>query len=73
METLINWIQILLAVLIVVAVLLQVRGTGAQLFGQAESSFRVRRGFERTIFRATIVLAIIFTIVAVTSVAISNA
>ena len=73
METLINWIQILLAVLIVVAVLLQVRGTGAQLFGQAESSFRVRRGFERTIFRATIVLAMIFTIVAVTSVAISNA
>ena len=73
MQALINWIQILLALLIVVAVLLQVRGTGAQLFGQAESSFRVRRGFERTIFRATIVLAVIFTIIAVTSVRVFDA
>lgn len=73
MQTIVSWIQILLAALIVIAVLLQVRGTGAQLFGQAESSFRVRRGFERTIFRATIVLAVVFTIIAVTSVAISNA
>ena len=72
MQTIISWIQILLAALIVIAVLLQVRGTGAQLFGQAESSFRVRRGFERTIFRATIVLAVVFTIIAVTSVAISE-
>ncbi len=73
MQALVNWVQILLAFLIVVAVLLQVRGTGAQLFGQAESSFRVRRGFERTLFRATIVLAVVFTVIAVTSVAISNA
>ena len=72
MQTIVSWIQILLAALIVIAVLLQVRGTGAQLFGQAESSFRVRRGFERTLFRATIVLAVVFTIIAVTSVAISD-
>lgn len=72
MQTVISWVQILLAALIAVAVLLQVRGTGAQLFGQAESSFRVRRGFEKTLFRGTIALAIVFTVIAVTSVAISN-
>ncbi len=68
MQTLIAWIEIFVAVLITAAVLLQVRGTGAQLFGNAESSFRVRRGFERTLFRGTIALAVIFTIVAITSV-----
>lgn len=68
MQAIVNWVEILLAVLIVIAVLLQVRGTAGQLFGQADSSFRVRRGFERTLFRATIVLAALFVVVAVTSV-----
>ena len=72
MQALVSYVEILLAVLISIAVLLQVRGTGAQLFGQADSSFRVRRGFERTLFRATIVLAAIFVIVAVTSVRLSG-
>ncbi len=72
MESLVNWIEIILAILIVGAVLLQVRGTGAQLFGAAESSFRVRRGFERTLFRGTVVLAMIFTVIAVIAVRLSN-
>jgi len=72
METLVNWIEIILAVMIIGVVLLQVRGTGAQLFGAAESSFRVRRGFERTLFRGTVVLAMIFTVVAVIAVRLSN-
>ncbi|GIS28880.1 MAG: hypothetical protein CM15mP129_10770 [Chloroflexota bacterium] len=37
------------------------------LFGQAESSFRVRRGFEKVLFRGTIFLSIIFVIIAVLS------
>ncbi|MCH7733995.1 MAG: preprotein translocase subunit SecG [Chloroflexi bacterium] len=72
METLVNWIEIILAVMIIGVVLLQVRGTGAQLFGAAESSFRVRRGFERTLFRGTVVLAMIFTVIAVIAVRLSN-
>lgn len=72
MEILVNWIEIILAVMIIVVVLLQVRGTGAQLFGAAESSFRVRRGFERTLFRGTVVLAMIFTVIAVIAVRLSN-
>lgn len=72
METFINLVEIFLAILIVAATLLQVRGTGAQLFGHAENSFRVRRGFERTLFRGTIVLAVIFVVVAVASVRVSQ-
>ena len=72
MATLINWIEIILAGMIIGVVLLQVRGTGAQLFGAAESSFRVRRGFERTLFRGTVVLAIIFTVIAVVAVRINE-
>ncbi len=68
MVTLINWITILLGLVMIAAVLLQVRGTGTQLFGQAQNSFRVRRGFERTLFRGTVLLAITFTVVAVAAV-----
>jgi preprotein translocase subunit SecG len=71
-ETLINWIEIILAAMIIGVVLLQVRGTGAQLFGAAESSFRVRRGFERTLFRGTVVLAMVFTVIAVIAVRIND-
>ena len=72
METLVNWIEIILAGLIIGIVLLQVKGTGAQLFGAAESSFRVRRGFERTLFRGTIVLAMVFSVIAVIAVRVSD-
>ncbi len=72
METLVNWIEIILAGLIIGVVLLQVKGTGAQLFGAAESSFRVRRGFERTLFRGTIVLAMVFAVIAVIAVRVSG-
>ncbi len=72
METLISWVVILIALLLGAATLLQVRGTGSQLFGSAESSFRVRRGFERTLFRGTIVLAIALAAVSVISVRING-
>ena len=72
METLVNWIEIILAGLIIGIVLLQVKGTGAQLFGAAESSFRVRRGFERTLFRGTVVLAMVFSVIAVIAVRVSE-
>lgn len=68
MTTALNWVVILLSIIMVAIILLQVRGTGATLFGAAESSFRVRRGFERLLFRSTIILAIIFAVMAVWSV-----
>ncbi|MBI4305059.1 MAG: preprotein translocase subunit SecG [Chloroflexi bacterium] len=65
MATAVNWLVIVVAILIVAVVLLQVRGTGATLFGAAESSFRVRRGFEKLLFRATIALSLLFAALAV--------
>lgn len=60
------YIQIVLAVILVTAVLLQ--RTGAQIggaFGGGDnfsSAFHTRRGFEKTLFIITIVVAILFVI-----------
>jgi preprotein translocase subunit SecG len=59
--------QIIVAVLLVVVILLQVRGQGSGFFGNAEASFRTRRGVERTLFQFTIVLGIAFTLLAIGS------
>ncbi len=56
-------IQIILAVLLTVAVLLQQSEAGAGgAFGGADSvsSWRTRRGFEKFLFTGTIVLAVLF-------------
>jgi preprotein translocase subunit SecG len=57
-------IQIALAVVLTVAILLQQRGAGlGGAFGGSEGSVHYeRRGFERTLFRATIVISILFVI-----------
>tara|TARA_B100001029_G_scaffold173651_1_gene172779 strand:+ start:727 stop:930 length:204 start_codon:yes stop_codon:yes gene_type:complete len=60
-------LSIIISLTLITVILLQVRGGGTALFGQAESSFRVRRGFEKILFRGTIFLSIIFVVVAVLS------
>lgn len=62
---LLSLIEIVIAVTLSGVILLQVCGSGTTLFGQAESSFRTRRGIERFLFRGTIVLAGLFTVIAV--------
>lgn len=60
---LLNVIQILVALVVIGAVILQAKGAGlGNIFGGAgaESSYRTRRGLERTLFRGTIVLMLIF-------------
>ena len=64
----IAWIEIIIAVVLITVILMQVRGSGTSLFGQADSSFRVRRGIERILFRSTIALAVLFVVIAVVSV-----
>lgn len=60
------YIQIVLAVILVTAILLQ--RTGAQIggaFGGGDnfsSAFHTRRGFEKTLFIITIVVAILFAL-----------
>ena len=60
MQTIMNVIQIVVAVLLVVVILVQVRGQGVGLFSSPESSYRTRRGIEKTLFQFTIVLVVIF-------------
>ena len=60
MQDTVKLLSIILSVLLVSAIILQVKGTGSGLFGSAYSTFRTRRGFERLLFRSTVVLAFIF-------------
>ena len=56
-----NIIQVVLAILLATAVLLQARGTGVGLaFGGDGNVYRTRRGVEKKLHTLTILLAILF-------------
>ena len=67
-QSILPYIQIVLAVVLVAAILLQ--RTGAQIggaFGGSDnfsSAYHTRRGFERTLFIITIIIAILFAVAA---------
>ena len=55
------YLQILISALLVGAILLQQRGTGlGAAFGGEGNIYRTKRGFEKILYRGTIVLAILF-------------
>jgi preprotein translocase subunit SecG len=61
-------VQMLLAIVLIAAILLQTRGSGFSAFGSADSSiYRTRRGFERTLFQFTIVLAVLWVLASIGS------
>ena len=68
MQVFFNISQILVSVLLVLVVLLQVKGQGSGLFGSAETTFRARRGLEKTLFQFTIVLMVVFILISLASV-----
>ncbi|MCI0438466.1 MAG: preprotein translocase subunit SecG [Chloroflexi bacterium] len=68
MSTAINIIQIFISIILVGVILLQVRGGGSSLLGSAESSFRTRRGIEKTLFQFTIILVVVFIAMSIISV-----
>ena len=68
METVFSLILIIVAVTLIIVLLLQARGSGSSLFGEASSTFRSRRGVEQLLFRTTIVLVVIFVGVAIANV-----
>lgn len=54
-------IQIISAVLLIICVLLQQRGTGlGSAFGGGGAIYRTKRGVEKILFYGTIVLSIVF-------------
>lgn len=66
MQVLLSIIQIILSVLLVIAILLQNTGSGIEgALGGGDSSVSVhntRRGFEKFLFHATIVIAVLFAL-----------
>ncbi len=57
--------QAILAVVLILVILLQVKGQGfSGSFGGDSSVYRTRRGVEKTLFQFTIVLAVLFMAVA---------
>ena len=74
LQTVLPYVQISLSVLLIVAIVLQ--RTGASLGGafgadNFSSGFHTRRGFEKTLFYATIVLGILFALSALINLVIS--
>jgi preprotein translocase subunit SecG len=65
--------QIVVAVVLILIVLLQVRGGGlGGIFGQADTVYRTRRGVEKTLFQLTIALVVIFIILSIVSLRIGS-
>ena len=71
-ESYLNLAQMLISIILVVVVLLQARGgdIGAAFGGGGGggSSFRTRRGLEKTLFQLTIVLSMVFLAMSAVSV-----
>ena len=64
-------IQIIISIALVAVILVQAKGSGGLggIFGgEGRGVYRTRRGVERTLFNATIGLAVVFFVVSVASV-----
>lgn len=63
-------IQILISIALVAVILVQAKGAGGLggIFGGEGGVYRTRRGVEKTLFRVTIGLAVVFFLVSVASV-----
>jgi preprotein translocase subunit SecG len=60
--------QIIVSIALMVAILLQARGTGLSgAFGGDSAVYRSRRGIERRLWQFTIVLAVLFAIFSLAS------
>jgi preprotein translocase subunit SecG len=58
--------QIVIAIAVSSSILLQARGTGlSSTFGGESTAYRSRRGLERTLFRLTVVLIVVYVIISI--------
>ena len=61
-----NVVQIIIAILLTVSVLMQNQGTGLSAgIGGGSESYHTKRGAEKIVYYATIVLAALFTLVSI--------
>ena len=66
----INLAQLLVSIVLIAVILLQTRGDIGSAFGLGGggSSFRTRRGLEKTLFQLTIILSVVFLAISMLSV-----
>jgi preprotein translocase subunit SecG len=65
----INLVQIVVSIALIAVILVQAKGSGlGGIFGGDSSIYKTRRGVEKTIFQATIALAVVFFAISVVSV-----
>ena len=66
MESYLNIAQIVIAAVLIVAVLFQVKGGGlGGIFGSQTGAYRTKRGIERTLFRFTIILVVVLVVLSI--------
>jgi len=70
LSTYLNLAQIVVSVALIVAILLQTKGSGVgSLFGGSDTGvYKTRRGVEKTLFNVTIGLALAFFFIAILNV-----
>lgn len=72
MKNILYIVQIVVSILLIVTILLQQKGAGlGSTFGGDSAVYRTKRGAEKIIFRATIILAILFLATALANLFIS--
>ncbi len=61
-------VQIIVSIALIVAILLQARGSGlGSVFGGTGTVFKTRRGIDRLLFRITIAFVVLFVVLAIVS------
>jgi len=66
MYTILKYLQAIIAVLLIVSILIQNRSAGlSSTFGGTGAITTTKRGAEKLVFRATIVLAVLFVLAAI--------
>ncbi len=74
MGTYVSIAQTILAIVLTIVILLEVRGSslGGFMSGGDSPVYRTRRGFERVLFNLTIVVSIVFFILSIWNVILSS-
>ena len=69
MATYFNIALIIISVGLILSILFQVKGGGlGGIFGQSDTVYRTRRGVEKTLFQLSVVLAVLFVVLAIVAV-----
>ena len=68
LESVISIVQIFISIVLVIAILLQQRGSSlGSSFGGGGASYHTKRGFEKILFTSTVILGVLFALTTIAS------